>query len=176
MEELRRRILPFVPISMEIENGDGTTFIFTAKLTITYQVLALAEERCGHNFLEGGLAWADDAAQITALFWASLIPYQPEYRSDEHFALLRDYLDLENRLTVLEALLGAYAKFVRKDKRKDFEQSARALIEFMRTGKEPERTEDQKAVPLGKPEASVGPSSGPSPAMTLGSVTPTSAA
>lgn len=137
-QALQRRILPFAPLSLEVENGDGSSFVFTAKLTINYNVLAEAQEKCGRNFLEGGLDWVDKAEHLKALFWASMLPYQKELRADENFEIVSEYLDLNNRLTVIEALLGAWTKFIRKDKRQEFQDAANTVIEYLKTGKAPE--------------------------------------
>ena len=174
-ESLKRRIVPSAPLCLEVENGDGTSFTVIAKVAIDFNVLSDAQERCGHNFLQGGLSWVDNAAQIRALLWASLLPYQPGYRDEE--LIVGEYMTLDNRLPIVEALLKAYGFFVRKDARKEFQESAAALIEFMRTGKAPEGKENAAAVPLASTEASsTGLISSPLPNTTSDSAEKSSAA
>lgn len=135
---LKRRLNPFVPLTLTVENGDGTSFTVDLKLAFNMNVLAWVRERGKYNLLEDAFSWIDDPKVVIAVLWAAALPYQPEFNSDEGFEAIGEYMTLENRVDTIEALLRAYTYFVRKDKREAFGKSAQTLIEMLRTGKLPE--------------------------------------
>lgn len=176
---IKRRIAPAVPLTLNIENADGSSFTVGWKLRINYNVLADAQEVSKHNFLGGNgiLDWVDDPSRIRALFWASLLPEQPELR-DELFTI-GDYLDGSNRSEVLEALFKAFSLYLHKDKRADFDKAANAILAVVRTGKLPEEMETASR-PLAEGATPENPSDGqnsaPSPDTISESPTTTSSA
>src|SRR3954467_14915636 len=122
VEAIRRRVMPFTPITLEIEDSDGSTFKQEWKLAINYNVLADAQEKCKYNFLGSLLDWVDDPNRLRALFWAALLPYQPELRDE--FEAVGEYLDGGNRITSIEGLMKAFSRYQPKDKRATFDEVA----------------------------------------------------
>ncbi len=132
---LKRRLTPSIPLALDVENGDGTMFRVELKLAFNMNVLASIRERCGQNLLSDIFSWIDDPKAVIAVLWGSCLPYQPEFNCDEGFEAIGEYMSLENRVPTIEALLQAYAYFVRKDKRDSFVESAKQIVEILRTGK-----------------------------------------
>lgn len=174
MNSLQRRVLPFTSVSFEVENGDQKPFKFSGKITINFNVLSDAQQKTGHNFLEGGLGWVDNPAQIKALFWASLIPFQKEFDSAEGLEAVGEYMTLENRLPIVEALLKSFSSFIKKDRREEFDKASEAVIAFLKTGQAPEQ-EPPAPAPLAS-DVSTGSSSGASVVTTSDSATTISVA
>ena len=135
---IKRRLTPFVPLTLEVENGDGTTFAVDLKLAFNMNTLAAIAERSKRNLLADVFSWIDDPQAVIAVLWGATLVYQPEFNSDEGYAAIGEYMSLENRVQTIEALLQAYAYFVRKDKRQAFVDSAKQIVEILRTGKLPE--------------------------------------
>src|SRR5215470_15750224 len=132
---LKRKLNPFVPLNLTIENGDSTSFDVQLKLAFNMNVLASIKERCGQNLLADVFSWIDDPKAVIGVLWGASLPYQPEFNSNEGFETMGEYMSLDNRVQVIEALLQAYAYFVRKDKRQAFVESAKGIVEILRTGK-----------------------------------------
>jgi len=135
---IKRRLTPSVPLSLDVENGDGSTFRVDLRLAFNMNVLAAVRERCKVNLLADVFGWIDDPLAVKAVLWAACIPFQPEFDSDEGFEAIGEYMTLENRNDTIEALLKAYTYFVRKDKRDKFVESAKQLVDLLRTGKVPD--------------------------------------
>lgn len=151
---LKRRMMPSVPLSLQVENGDGSSFTVDLKLAFNMNVLASVQEKCGQNLLSDVFSWMDDPKAVIAVLWGAALPYQPEFNSDEGFEAVGEYMTLENRNDTIEALLKAYAFFVRKDKREGFEKRAAQIVEILRTGKMPE----PEQLPLAESETQANPS------------------
>lgn len=135
---LKRRLTPFVPLTLVVENGDGTSFNVDLKLAFNMNVLASVREKCGQNLLSDVFSWIDDPKAVITVLWGATLPYQPKYNSPDGLEAIGEYMSLENRVDTIEALLKAYAYFVRKDKREAFVDSAKQIVEILRTGKLPE--------------------------------------
>lgn len=176
-EALKRRKMPSTPLTMEVEDGDGSKFTVNWQLAINYNVLADAQEKCAYNFMGGPFDWVDDSNRIRALLWASLLPYQPDLRDE--LLTVGEYLDGTNRLPVIEALFGAFSRYLHPSKRKGFDEGAGVLLNFMKTGEVPKGSSADPLADAGT-EKSASPSPGqnsePSPATTSDSQTTSSAA
>jgi hypothetical protein len=135
---LKRRLTPFVPLTLDVENGDGTSFNVDLKLAFNMNVLASVREKCGQNLLSDVFSWIDDPKAVITVLWGATLPYQPEYNSPDGLEAIGEYMSLDNRVATIEALLQAYAYFVRKDKREAFVDSAKQIVEILRTGKLPD--------------------------------------
>lgn len=168
--------MPATPLALEVENNDGTKFTVELSLSFNMNVLADIEEKCKWNLMLNPIEWVDDPKAVKAVLWSAALPYHPEYRSDEGFEAIGEYMSLDNRVATIEALFRAYSLFVRRDKRDTYLKTTSALLEFLRSGKAPEEVD--KPVPLAKTEASpsVGSISGPSAVTTSGSALKSSAA
>lgn len=135
---IKRRLTPFVPLTLEVENGDGTTFAVDLKLAFNMNTLAAIEERSKLNLLADVFSWMDNPKSVIAVLWGATLVYHPQFDSDEGYAAIGEYMSLENRVDTIEALLKAYAYFVRKDKRQAFVDAAKSIVELLRTGKLPD--------------------------------------
>lgn len=168
--------MPFTPITLEIEDSDGSTFKQEWKLAINYNVLADAQEKCGYNFLGHLFEWIDDPSRVRALFWAALLPYQPELR--DCFDVVGEYLDATNRIASIDGLMKAYVRYLPKNQRDDISKACDEILDFMRTGKAPKGKEKPEAPPLAQNDASLstGQNSAPSLVTTSESSTTTNSA
>jgi hypothetical protein len=155
---LKRRLTPFVPLTLIVENGDNTSFSVELKLAFNMNVLASVREKCGQNLLSDVFSWIDDPKAVFTVLWGATLPYQPEYNSADGLEAIGEYMTLENRVDTIEALLQAYAYFVRKDKREGFVESAKQIVEILRTGKLPEarpQTESETTTNAANPSTSM---------------------
>ena len=107
---LRRRIIPAVPLTLELTNDDGSAFRQTFRLAFDFNAFALIEERTGLD-MTGLLLWSKlSPSSLSVMFWAAVLAHQPEFSGDEGLGVIRSYMDAGNWEKITWALFEAYAK------------------------------------------------------------------
>lgn len=158
---LLRRIAPSVPLSLDLQQDDGSVLHVELRLAFDCNAIAAAEEASGLNMLKGDI-WLDLTGRVLGiLFWAALLAHQPEYAGPDGLAVARSYIDAGNILQVGRAVEDAFALSLPAEDR----ATIRALRE-----RPTAPTTGTENVP-----ASAGSNSGPSPDMIFTSPTPNSA-
>jgi hypothetical protein len=110
----RRRVAPSVPLLIEYEDEQGK-FSKLYRLAFNLNVLAEISEKTGLQALTFDL-WTNISAQVLrVMFWAALLPHQPEFASAEGLEAAGAMLDGASQDACVRALWEAYLLYLPKD-------------------------------------------------------------
>jgi hypothetical protein len=108
---LRRRIAPSVPLLIEFTDEKGP-FRETYRLAFNLNVLANISEKTGLTGLDFTM-WAElSAPRLRAMLWAAMLPYHPEYGTEEGLEVVGTMLVGENQTRAADALWEAYLLYL----------------------------------------------------------------
>jgi hypothetical protein len=188
---LRRRVLPFTPLDLMLEEQGGAFFRVELKLAFDMNAGAAIQERTanpksefrGYRITDFIETWSNIAEPqlLKAMLWGSVLAHQPEYNCDEGFETVGTFIQENNAQEIIDAIEAAYFKYLPKNRVDDI-LKLKAELEAKAKG-EPGRPL-AKMTP-GVPENggtaapiswdSAGSNSGPSPVTTLESASANSA-
>lgn len=162
---LRKRIVPSVPLVLELEDADGAKFIRSFSLSFGMRAIAEIEERTGLSVLRGEIWKKLNAKTIAVMFWAAALESHPEFDTGDDTGLqaIFSYLDVANIGMVGDKLWESF--FASLPARRQEEILANAK----RDGAQGDAPDPTKAA------AEDGSSSGPSPVTTSASASASSA-
>src|SRR5208282_369636 len=123
---LRKRITPSAPVTIKVENSDGSSFELSWRLTFDFNTMALVEEHTGLSMLTGEVFSNPDARRVSVLLWAAALEHQPEYEGMEGLEAIRSYLTIANTADVLHALDNAFMASLPKEKADELRAAAEA--------------------------------------------------
>lgn len=118
---LRRRITPFVPFSMTVEDADGGKFEVHFKLAFDFNSYALFEEKTGLSVLTGGAFGKPSARNTLVLLWAAVQIYQPEYAGDTGLSAIGSMLSLDMAPAAVAAVEAAFLASLPKGRLEELE-------------------------------------------------------
>lgn len=157
VSQLRKRLAPAVPITLELLDDNGDKFSRSFKLCFDFAAGVAIEQKTGLNLRDFKiLTEMDKPTAMSVVFWAALLRHQPEYDSDEGLEIIRSYMDESNSEQISEALWQTYLAYQSKAKR-DF------LLK-MRQQAEEKLKRGESASPL--PQSAAAKETNPSPGMT----------
>lgn len=167
---LRRRVAPFVPLSLVLEEPDGNIQV-DLKLAFNMNAAAAVQEETGY-LLTNTSIWNHIAEPklLRAAVWAAALAHQPEYEADGGLATIGSYIQESNSEQIVEALWKAYLAYLPAAKR-DFLIKAKADAEEKAKRGETNRPLDETQRPTSETIPSTGSNSGPSPEPTASAQT-----
>lgn len=156
-----------MPVKLELEDADGTKFTRNFRVSFDFNVLARIEEHTKLKMLGMGVWGQLSASVVSVMFWAAIIPNEPDYDSELGLEVIRSYIGLDNVDVITEALWDAYLLNLPKAKAEEL-RKIRATIDAK---------SELPNVPAPLPAAnSTGSQPGPSPDTTSTSPTTNSEA
>jgi len=158
---LRRRIAPFTPLTLELDEPGGKIKI-ELKLAFNMNSAAAVQEETGYLLTDVKI-WnhIGEPKLLRAMLWAAAIAHQPEYESRDGLPTIGSYIQEENSEQIVDALWKAYLSYLPPAKR-ELLLKAKAEAEQRAERGEPNRPlETSPAMPLSN--QSIGGNSGPSP-------------
>jgi hypothetical protein len=177
---LKRRIAPSVPLTLELDDDNGSKMVRNFRLSFDANAAAEVEERTGFNMLRGEIWEKLSFKGLSVMFWASVLANHPEYdtedqhgnRTDDGLRVIRSYMGIGNTAQISEVVEKAFLASLPKHKRE--------AIEAERIRREKEKAPFVAAAAGGTetPPAAAQPgsNSGPSPDTTSASPSESSAA
>jgi hypothetical protein len=156
---LRARLAPFVPLRLTLAEPGGAGLDLELRLAFNFNVLAAVEEASGLGVLSGQIWQQLSARTMSILFWASLLPHQPEYEGPQGLAIVRSYMDAGNAAQITRAVTDAFILSLPAEQQVEMRE---------RLSGNPTPPPDVRT------EAPAGSSSGPSPDLTSVSRSPNS--
>jgi hypothetical protein len=175
VSQLRKRLAPATPITLEMTDDNGDKFSRSLKLCFDFAAGVAIEEKTGLNLRDFKiLTEMEKPTAMSVVFWAALLRHQPEYDSEDGLEVVRSYMDESNYELIAEALWHAYLAYQSKAKREFLAKMRQQAEERIQRGETasplPESAAGRETSP------SPGTTSGPSAASTSGSPTTSSAA
>jgi len=191
---LRRRVLPFTPLDLMLEEQGGAFYRVELKLAFDMNAGAAIQERTanlelefrGYKITDFIETWTNIAEPnlLKAMLWGAALAHQPEYNCDEGFETVGTFIQENNAQQIIDAIEAAYFKYLPKS-RVDEILKLKAQIEAQK-GKggdtnrplaETERPKSETGTETAEPTSSgsTGSNSGPLPAMTSESASANSA-
>ena len=197
---LRRRVLPFTPLDLMLEEQGGAFYRVELKLAFDMNAGAAIQERTanpklefrGYKITDYIETWSNIAEPnlLRAMLWGAVLAHQPEYNCDEGFETVGTFIQENNGQQVIDAIEAAFFKYLPKS-RVDEILKLKAQIEAQKakgetngrplvpgavpseTNPPKSETKTETAEPISS--GSAGSSSGPSPATTSESASANSA-
>lgn len=175
VSQLRKRLAPSTPITLEMVDDNGDKFSRSLKLCFDFAAGVAIEEKTGLNLRDFKiLTEMEKPTAMSVVFWAALLRHQPEYDSEEGLEAVRSYMDESNYDLIVEAVWNAYLLYQSKAKREFLAKMRQQADEKLKRG--------ETASPLAESatgretNASPGATCAPSAASTSDSPTTSSAA
>jgi hypothetical protein len=178
---LRRRIAPFTPITLELDEPGGKVKV-ELKLAFNMNAGVAVQEKTRAPHRPDGLmltsigfdgVWAHIREPIVqrAMLWAASLAHHPEYdtATDEGLETIGTYLQENNSDEVAETLWSAYMAYLSPAKRA-FMQKIRDSEEKARGDKPKNEQPPAENMPA-NPSESTGSNSGPSPEVLVSAPT-----
>ena len=142
-EALRRRIVPAIPLRLDLTDDSGEKFSRTFRLSFDFNAFALIQERAGVD-MTGLRAWAKlNPSTLSVMFWAAVQACSSEYAGEEGLGIIRSYMDVTNEDLIGAKLFEAYTE-VLPAKQRDLLRDLKARLE---RGEEIENPTQPPAVP-----------------------------
>jgi hypothetical protein len=165
---IKKRIAPSVPLTLELTDDGGATFVRNFRLSFDFNAFARIEEKTGLRML-GIAVWTQLSAKVLgAMLWAAVLAHHEEYDTidgqgqptEDGLQVIRSYIDLSNADKIAEALWQAYLLNLPKDKAE--------MLRKARAEEEAKSKLPNAAAPAETPAQTLSPgsSSGPSPDTT----------
>jgi len=180
---LRRRVLPFTPLDLMLEEQGGAFYRVELKLAFDMNAGAAIQERTANPqvgfrgyMLTELKTWAhiSEPNLLKAMLWAAVLAHQPEYDSDEGFETIGSFIQENNAQQIIDAIEAAYFKYLPKE-RVEAIKKLKAAAEAEGEGAETNGPLDGTNKPANETPSSAGSNSGPSPATTSESASANSA-
>ena len=129
---LRRKETPFVPFALEVEDADGSLQTYHLKLAIDLNVQVAFELETGISMItDMSRIWDNPSVQTTtALFWAALREYHPEFSTHAALVSLRSNIAPNQLVAIQNACLEAFLLSLPKDRA----EKIRANMEAAKAG------------------------------------------
>ncbi len=107
---VRRRISPFTPFILKVEDANGDKFEQSLKLSYDFNSLLLVEEKTGKSMLTqvGEVIDNPSIKNVSILLWAAVQEYQPEYEGEEGLRTIRYNLTLATAKDAKEKCAEAF--------------------------------------------------------------------
>jgi hypothetical protein len=125
---LRRRIVPSVPLTLELTDDSGSTFSRSFRLSYDFNAFALINERTGLSVLGGNIWTKLDERVLGVMLWAAVLANHEEYASEEGLGVIRSYMDSGNADLIMEKVFDAYCVSLPADKRDLLQKAKERLL------------------------------------------------
>ena len=122
---LRRRVLPFTPLDLMLEEQGGAFYRVELKLAFDMNAGAAIQERTADPKLgfRGYMltelkTWAHicEPKLLKAMLWGAVLAHHPEYNCDEGFETIGSFVQESNAVAILDAIEAAYFKYLPKSR------------------------------------------------------------
>jgi hypothetical protein len=173
---IRRRIAPFTPLVLMLEEQGGAFYRVELKLAFDMNAGAAIQERTADpkmNFrgymLTHFRTWANisEPMLLKAMFWGAVLAHHPEYNSDEGFDTVGTFIQENNSEEILEAIEKAYLAYLPKERAEELlKLKAKAKAEEVAKLKGDGAETDVPLDGTNQTSPSAGSRSGPSPDTT----------
>lgn len=105
---LRRRIVPSVPLTLNLDDDSGSKLTRVLRLSFDFNAIARIEDMTGISVLRGEI-WAKiNARNLGIILWAASLAHHPDYDSGEGLVVVQSFIDAGNFEEVILAILDAY--------------------------------------------------------------------
>lgn len=127
--QLRRRIMPYTSLTLNLEDANGDKFVRNFKLSWDFNAQALVEFRTKMSMLDGSIWTTNSPTVLSAMLQAAVLMHQPEYGGEVGLEVLRSYLDAGNIVEVSTALNEAFIASLPVEKQKKIRELQKAKAE-----------------------------------------------
>jgi hypothetical protein len=127
--ELRRRIAPSVPLTLELADDSGEKFTRSFLLAFDFNAMTSVLEQTGYSMLTGEIWNHVNEKTLSIMFHAAVLLRHPEYASDNGLEVIRSYMDTMNTEAITNALNDAFLLQLPPARRKKVEAAQKQALE-----------------------------------------------
>jgi hypothetical protein len=117
--ELRRRIAPSVPLTLELADDSGEKFSRSFLLAFDFNAMTLVLEQTGYSMLTGEIWNHVNEKTLSIMLHAAVLLRHPEYGTAEGLEVIRSYMDTNNTEAITNALNDAFLLQLPPERRKN---------------------------------------------------------
>lgn len=104
---IKKRLLKGHPFMLTVQTDEGVEEL-GFHLLFDFNASSAVEGATGYKMLNGKIFDNLNATSLSALFWAAILAYHPEYAGPNGLAVVRSMMDLRNADAVQEAVQEAF--------------------------------------------------------------------